>query len=108
MARVLHSDINPLARTVVDATDDGLGLVIRHEEDVTDLLDDNARIRNAVGKGLGSDIRPVARITGTLLADLIAKGIINRDCTQVEDQKRLRAWLNDRDHRRWRTSEGNV
>lgn len=108
MARVLRSDINPYVRTVVDATDDGLGLLIRHEEDVTDLLDDNDRMRNDLGKGLGGELRPVARVTGTLLASLIAEGIIDKECGTVLDQARFRRWLNDRDNRRWRTTEGSV
>jgi hypothetical protein len=108
MARVLHSDINPWARTLVDATDDGEGIVIRHEEDVTDLLEINDRQRIDVGKGLGTDMRPVARISGLLLAELIHQGIIDKGCGTVLDESRFRRWLNDRDNRRWRTSEGKV
>lgn len=105
---MLLPSADPAVTTTVDVTDDGLGLIVQHRADVSELLEHNDALRNEIGKGLGGTVRPVARISGILLAELIAQGIISQDCGDVLDQRRFRAWLNDRDNRRWRVSEGTV
>ncbi|MCU0810615.1 MAG: hypothetical protein MUE59_06195 [Thiobacillaceae bacterium] len=112
MARVLLDDLTPGLRTIVDGDEDG-NLYLRHEEDVTHLIEHNARVRSVIGRDITRDHdRPrwVARLSGVALHDAMLQGLISEgaDGWHVIDQRRFRRWLNNRDVRGWRTSEGNV
>lgn len=115
MAYKIQDDKNPNFTTFVDATDDGLGLMLRHQEDVTDILDYNKRIKAEIGKGIPKnhdEPRFVGRLSGFVLAEAMRQGLISvdpdGDHAHIVDQKKFRKWLNDRDNRAWRGSEGKV
>ena len=112
MARVLHDDLTPGLRTVVDGDDEG-NLYLRHEQDVDAFLDFNSRVRSVIGRDITRDhdrARWVARLSGLVLHEAMQQGLISEggEGWQVIDQKRFRRWLNNRDMRGWRTSEGKV
>jgi hypothetical protein len=96
------------ALTTLKAHADG-SLTVRNSWDIEDLLDANRAARNDVGKGLPGKTdqwRKVASIDMLTYLKLQEDGIIGaRD--QV-DPKRFRKWLNDRDNRAFRASEGTV
>lgn len=114
MSRVLLDEHDPTIRTLIDSDDDG-NLVLRHEQNVTALLDHNQRIKSVIGNGITRDHdapRYIAKLSGLVLADALHKGLISidpgGDMAHVVDQKKFRKWLNDRDNRKFRTSEGRV
>jgi hypothetical protein len=95
-------------RTILRFGDDGV-THLRNEVDIETLLDHNARYRTLIGKGIGKDKtawRPVAKLDMVTYQKLINEGIISVD--DHIDQKRFRAWLNDRENYKFRTSEGKV
>lgn len=69
-----------------------------HKEDSTFLEDYCKRIKGKNDSGLG---RLTAKIPLTIYVDLQKKGI-------TKDPEQFRRWLNDRDNRVFRTSEGKV
>jgi hypothetical protein len=82
---------------------------ISNKLDVSDLLDANTVIRNEVGKARPrnkDEWHHVGRIDLMTYLALKQQGIIGDD--DSVDQKRFRQWLNDRDNRGFRVSEGNV
>jgi hypothetical protein len=112
MARVLHDDLTPGFRTIVDGDEDG-NLYLRHEHDVTDLIDFNSRVRSVIGRDITRNHdrqRWVARLSGLALQEAMMQGMISEggEGWHVVDERRFRRWLNNRDVRGWRTSEGKV
>jgi len=112
MARVLHDDLTPGLRTLIDGDDEG-NLYLRHEHDVSDMLDFNSRVRSIIGRDITRNHdrhRWIARLSGLALAEAMHQGLISEggEGWHVVDERRFRRWLNNRDVRAWRTSEGNV
>lgn len=114
MSRVMLDEDDPTLQTMIDATDDG-GLIVQHRQDVGHLLDHNQRVKSVIGNGITRNHdapRYIAKLTGLVLAEALHKGLISVDpdgeMGHVIDQKKFRKWLNDRDNRKFRTSEGKV
>lgn len=78
-------------------------LLVRHEQNVEDILDANKReaIDNPKGMRPGGNARKVASIPLVVWVELERQGI-------AQDQARLRRWLNDPDNRFFRTSQGRA
>jgi hypothetical protein len=94
-------------RTTVTFGEDGMH--IRNEVEVQDIIDQNTVIRNAHGKGIprkSGAWRHVARLPLATYTDLVQQRVINLD--DSVDRKRFRQWLNDKDNRAFRASEGRV
>ena len=110
MSIVLHSDINPNQHTVIEATDDG-DIAVTHVEDFGDMLDANKAEALIRGKGIPKnkdEWRKVASIPLTLWHELMRQKVISADGVSIIDEPRFRRWLNDRDNRWLRTTEGKV
>jgi hypothetical protein len=75
-------------------------LVVATEQDVTDLVEENKRLYNDAPSRHG-ELDRVASIPITLYFDLKKKGI-------MDDEKKLRDWLNDNENRFFRTRPGRV
>ncbi len=78
-------------------------MTIQTEQDVTAVIEANKAIYNAVDEkaNWNGEWHLVASIPMALFYDLKAKGII-------DDQARLKAWLNDPENRFFRTRPGRV
>jgi hypothetical protein len=87
--RVLHRDPHARTNTIVNYQDD------------TAIREHNQALRNETPSGWKGDWHKVASIPLTLYFDLKKQGII-------DDPKRFRKWLNDRENRVFRTKEGTV
>lgn len=70
-------------------------------QDVTDVVESNKSARNDASSGWKGDLHKVASIPMAVYYDLKSKGIL-------DDEKALRAWLNDPDNRYFRTKPGRV
>lgn len=82
-----------------EATDQS---VITTSSDVTDIIESNKAQYNATDERAGySDLNKVASIPMNIYFDLKKRGILN-------DQKKMKAWLNDSDNRYFRTRPGRV
>lgn len=111
---------DPTVRTLIDVTDDGKGLMLRHEQhNVGDILAVNRKLRSVIGRGITGNkdnMRPVARIPTIVLMDAMAKGLVSvepglragAEQWNIVDQKKFRRFLNDREYGKLRTSEGKV
>lgn len=97
------------SKTRIDFGDDGV-MRVRNRVDVEPIIDLNTSIRNLVGRDVGKrnkdEWRRVASIDMITYLQLLREGIIGAD--DCVDQKRFRAWLNDRDNCKFRMSEGVV
>ncbi len=85
-------------------SDDGETFGIESVVDVEPILDDNKRIYNAEsskGRNWRGDMHRIASIPLHVYMDLDQKGIIN-------DEKKMKAWLNDPENRYYRTKGGRV
>lgn len=94
-------DMDPVSRVkrILHADDDGL-LTVKSMQDVTDRVDLNKALQNEARSGWGEGQR-VASIPKVVWDELVQKGIAN-------DNKKLKAWLNDPDNRAFRTRLGKV
>jgi hypothetical protein len=86
------------------------GLILNTSQDVTAILEDNARKRNQTDRrtkwGSGLFDNKVASIPLAVMDDLHKKGILRG--FHVIDQKRFKEFLNNPDNRFFRTREGKV
>jgi hypothetical protein len=81
---------------------------LTREQEVSPLLDLNLRKFNDTPGRFGNDmLHHVASIPLTLLPDLEKQGIMTA-AGRILDDKKLRAWLNDRDNRAFRVRMGRV
>jgi len=96
-------------QSAVHADGDG-GIIIETRQDISDILEQNKKEYNSFDeKARWSDElfgNKVASIPMTVIDDLNAKGIMRGFA--VLDEKRFRAWLNERDNRVFRTRTGVV
>ena len=95
--------------STVHADGDG-GIVIETKQDISDILEQNKKEYNSYDeRAKWSDHlfgNKVASIPLTVIDDLNAKGIMRGFA--VLDEKRFKAWLNERDNRVFRTRTGVV
>lgn len=95
--------------STVHSDGDG-GIVIETKQDISDILEQNKKEYNSYDeRAKWSDHlfgNKVASIPLTVIDDLNAKGIMRGFA--VLDEKRFRAWLNERDNRVFRTRTGVV
>ena len=86
------------------------GLIFNTSQDVTAILEDNAKKRNQTDRKTkwGSELfdNKIASIPMAVFDDLQKQGITRG--FHVIDQKKFRAWLNNPDNRFFRTREGKV
>lgn len=80
--------------------DEDKSFTIETEQDVTDLVEHNTALQNADTDRYGEWNR-VASVPVSVYWDLKQRGII-------DDPKKLKAWLNDSDNRKFRTKLGAV
>lgn len=96
-------------QSAVHADGDG-GIVIETRQDISDILEQNKKEYNSFDeRAKWSDElfgNKVASIPMTVIDDLNAKGIMRGFA--VLDEKRFKAWLNERDNRVFRTRTGVV
>jgi xylose isomerase len=86
------------------------GLILNTSQDVTAILEDNARKRNQTDRRTkwGGELfdNKIASIPMAVFDELHKQGITRG--FHVLDQKRFREWLNNPDNRFFRTREGKV
>jgi hypothetical protein len=104
-----HFDYDPLTGAVETfyfdhATDE---FTIERVEDVTKFVDTTKYLQNNVEGGWKGDWHHVAAIPNTLLPSLEKLGIMSSG-GRILDKKKLKAWLNDRDNRVFRTKLGEI
>jgi hypothetical protein len=96
-------------KTAVHADGDG-GIVIQTVQDITDILEQNKKEYNSYDeRSRWSDElfgNKIASIPMTVIDDLNKQGIMRGFA--VLDEKRFKAWLNERDNRVFRTRTGVV
>ena len=77
------------------------GFTSEDVQDAEPTIELNKLQMNEVSSGWKGDLHHVARIPLVIYENLRKAGIL-------EDRKKFRAWLNDRDQRAFRTRPGNV
>jgi hypothetical protein len=96
-------------QTAVHSDGEG-GIVIQTRQDITDIVEQNKKEYNSYDeKARWSDNlfgNKIASIPMTVIDDLNKQGIMRGFA--VLDEKRFRAWLNERDNRVFRTRTGVV
>jgi len=96
-------------QSAVHADGDG-GIIIETRQDISAILEQNKKEYNSFDeKARWSDElfgNKIASIPMTVIDDLNAKGIMRGFA--VLDEKRFKAWLNERDNRVFRTRTGVV
>ncbi len=96
-------------KTAVHADGDG-GIVIQTVQDITDIIEQNKKEYNSYDeRSRWSDElfgNKIASIPMTVIDDLNKQGIMRGFA--VLDEKRFKAWLNERDNRVFRTRTGVV
>jgi hypothetical protein len=96
-------------QSAVHSDGDG-GIIIETRQDISDILEQNKKEYNSYDeRARWSDEllgNKVASIPMTVIDDLNAKGIMRGFA--VLDEKRFKAWLNERDNRVFRTRTGVV
>ena len=76
--------------------------VISNSQDVTQIIEANKRSANEINRQHNwGEFAKVASIPLTIFYDLKSKGIL-------DDEKRLKLWLNDSDNKLFRTREGTI
>jgi len=102
-------NLNNFRQSAVHSDGDG-GIVIETRQDISDILEQNKKEYNSFDeRARWSDHmfgNKVASIPLTVIDDLNAKGIMRGFA--VLDEKRFKAWLNERDNRVFRTRTGVV
>lgn len=98
-----------IRKTAVHADGDG-GIIIETRQDITDIIEQNKKEYNSFDeRSRWSDHvfgNKVASIPLTVIDELNKQGIMRGFA--VLDEKRFRAWLNERDNRVFRTRTGVV
>jgi hypothetical protein len=96
-------------KTAVHADGDG-GIVIQTVQDITDIIEQNKKEYNSYDeRSRWSDElfgNKIASIPFTVIDELNKQGIMRGFA--VLDEKRFKAWLNERDNRVFRTRTGVV
>lgn len=95
--------------TNTEFSDDGDQLIIKQEQNITDIIEANKADYNATDSkaGWGDTLNNrVARIPLTVFADLEKQGI-TRGFTVI-DMKRFKDWLNNPENRVFRTRAGRI
>lgn len=96
-------------QTAVHSDGDG-GIIIETREDITAILEQNKKEYNSFDeKARWSDDllgNKIASIPFTVIDELNKQGIMRG--FHIVDQKRMKAWLNERDNRVFRTRTGVV
>jgi hypothetical protein len=96
-------------KTAVHSDGDG-GIIIETKEDITAILEQNKKEYNSYDeKARWSDDllgNKIASIPFTVIDELNKQGIMRG--FHIVDQKRMKAWLNERDNRVFRTRTGVV
>ena len=77
------------------------GFTIETVQDVTNLVEINQFLQNE-NTGRFTDLTHVASIPNVILMELSKQGIVS-PTGRILDDKKYRAWLNDRDNRCFRT-----
>ncbi len=102
-------NLNNFRQSAVHSDGDG-GIVIETRQDISDILEQNKKEYNSYDeRARWSDNlfgNKVASIPMTVIDDLNKQGIMRGFA--VLDEKRFRAWLNERDNRVFRTRTGVV
>lgn len=102
---------NPIIprKTVVHADGDG-GIIIETREDISAILEQNKKEYNSFDERAkwSDDLlgNKIASIPFTVIDELNKQGIMRG--FSIVDQKRMKAWLNERDNRVFRTRTGVV
>ena len=100
---------NKFRETTVHADGNG-GIVIQTTQDITDILEQNKKEYNSYDeRAKWSDElfgNKIASIPFTVVDELNKQGIMRGFA--VQDEKRFKAWLNERDNRVFRTRTGVV
>ena len=98
-----------IRQTAVHADGEG-GIVIQTRQDVSDIVEQNKKEYNSFDeRARWSDNlfgNKVASIPMTVIDELNKQGIMRGFA--VQDEKRFRSWLNERDNRVFRTRTGVV
>ena len=98
-----------IRQTAVHSDGDG-GIIIQTKQDITDIIEQNKKEYNSYDeKARWSDElfgNKIASIPFTVIDELNKQGIMRGFA--VLDEKRFRAWLNERDNRVFRTRTGVV
>jgi hypothetical protein len=96
-------------KSVVHADGDG-GIIIETREDITAILEQNKKEYNSFDERAkwSDDLlgNKIASIPFTVIDELNKQGIMRGFA--IVDQKRMKAWLNERDNRVFRTRTGVV
>lgn len=82
--------------------DDGATLKVRTAMPVDDLLEENAALRQMDSGNWTGDMHLVSRVPMHIWQRELAPAV------QQEDEKYISRWLNDPDHRKFRTKGGRV
>ena len=102
-------NLNNFRQSAVHSDGDG-GIVIETRQDISDILEQNKKEYNSYDeRARWSDNlfgNKVASIPMTVIDDLNKQGIMRGFA--VLDEKRFKAWLNERDNRVFRTRTGVV
>lgn len=77
------------------------GFTVEDRQDVEPVLEINKAQANEIASGWKGDFHHIARIPNTIMENLRKEGIL-------DDPKRFKAWLNERDNRLFRTRPGRV
>ena len=91
-----------LKRTVWARTNDDGSTTYRTDYMVDDTIDTNTAQRNLAQPGWAGDYHHVASIPLNVYYDQLA------EASRQGDDKYLSKWLNDSDHRAWRTKDGRI
>lgn len=103
--RILADD--PIVAQRVNWHEEGDSVVIDTKQDVESIMELNKDQFNQSDGTFGGDMKHVARIPLVVMEDLIRRNILKKG-GGVKDEKRFKAWLNDRDNRVWRTHPGRI
>lgn len=103
--RLLESDA--VAKTRVDWLEEGGRVYLDHSQDVEDVVEANKVQYNASDGSMKGDLKHVARIPLVVWQDMVKQGIVAHG-GGILDEKRFKAWLNDRNNRAFRTHPGRV
>lgn len=99
--RLFDSDIQAGRYVWVRTNPDG-SQTFRTDYHVDQTIDTNTAQRNLAQPGWAGDYHHVASIPLNVFHDQLA------EASRQNDQQYISKWLNDADHRAWRTKEGRV
>jgi hypothetical protein len=107
MQRLISSDPIRRITKIFHADASGENYTLETRQDLQPLLDLAAAERSLdTGNFKGDGVHKVGYLTNEAIAELNAKGVLQG--TKVLDQKKLLAFLNDRDYSKLRTKAGHL